>query len=242
MTAIDAFSMAWAADQQSETNKTYYGQVTILDAVAYVLRKGEPRRLYDSSIDRPSDARIQIELTITSETRDGAAYDISQRAMDFDDRWKKHTLPSLQKLNITPQKLKGAWVEIERKATGRTYEIRSGEKAGQMADETAIIFKAIYGSKLEMDAAREARFARPDDWKANDQPKRNVPQPVTAEELGGEDPAERATAKAALAPLWQASNQNPQVFEALIKVNPIVSKYYSLSSDDVIAITGHIPF
>jgi len=241
MTAIDAFSMAWAADQNESSTKTYYGQVTILDAVAYVLRKGEPRRLYDSSIDRPSDARIQIELTITSETRDGAAYDISQRAMDFDDRWRKFTLPSLQKLGITPQRLKGAWVEIERKPTGRQYEIRSGERAGQMADETAIVFKAIFNSKTEMDAARESRFATKAD-SGNNQPERNVPQPVTAEELGGEDPAERAMAKAALAPLWQASGQNPAVLDALIKANPIVSKYYSLSSDDVIAITGHIPF
>jgi hypothetical protein len=202
-----------AMEEQKQT-KHYFGEVAIVDAVWYTLRKGQGKKLFDASIDPVKDRRTQIAIEVQPLV---GQYTIKRECFDFTDDWQKHTLPSIKKLGIVLRDLRGKFVHLTLEQSG-TYT----NAAGELKDRTAIVFQAVYPDRQACEDAAAAFFGRDDDEPSVPTP---TPAPHAAVEL---PPLDEANAKSFIELIWKMSAGNVSVFESQLAANPMLAGYTTL--------------
>lgn len=216
-----------AMEEQKQT-KHYFGEVAIVDASFYTLRKGQGKKVFDPTIDPVKDRRTQIAIEVQPLT---GQFTIKRECFDFSDDWQKHTLPSIKKLGIVLRDLKNKFVHLTLEQSG-TYT----NAAGELKDRTAIVFVEVFADRTACEDAAAAFFNRDDDA---------TPAPVAPQPAQPTVP-EVQIDTAALLPFleltWTASGKDKDKFLASIKATPMLAAAFNESSVEVCKYTGDVPF
>lgn len=213
----------------------YFGEIVTVDIWDCVLRKGAGKVLFDPRQHDIAEKRVAVKLSVECKSKDGSTYTIDQDEINTSSKWRT-TLEGLKALGITTRQqlegLKGQWAHIQRAATGQKYTAKSGQRAGTLVDEQALVFLALYPNQAASDAAETAfwdaqRAGRPaTDFVA---PQENLPSDL------GADTA-KVTALKALSMLWRASGHDQAVFKTMLESNPNVNQYYPWTHPQTIAL------
>jgi hypothetical protein len=113
-----------------------------------------------------------------------------------------------------------------------------------MVDETALNFLRLFGDR---DAAKDAEtaFYTPRNGTSNGDG-RNVPQPLSSNEVGAVDVAARAQLLATLPMLWQAASAAPEpirMLETILNGNPAYKAAgIDIWCDEAVKLHGTLPF
>jgi hypothetical protein len=231
---VDPLDAAMNATPRS-LERTYFGQVTIVDAYNCVLVKGAGKQVYDSTQHTPDQRRTAIKLQVEVPKRDGGSYTLDQDCLDFEKSWLNFTLPSLRSINANLRTIKNAWVKVTRKPTGEKYENRT---TGEWKDKTALVFLEIYPDQATMQAAADTFYSQLQ--QAQDNAADAAPAPTTQPAV---NETERKFAIDALPMLWKAAKGDTTTFLGMIASNPLIAKYCTEQSSEVQAfIAGEQPF
>lgn len=226
---LDPYAAAMTV--QVDGPKSYFGEVTTVDLAFYVLKKGEPKRLFDPQSDPQASARLLIDLRIQPIQGE---YEIKQDLFNFSTEWNKFTLPSIQKIAADVRTLVGKFCQIQKVPTGETYtskpklDAKGNElEPGTIKQKTAVVFIALYNSREACEAAADAFYG-------------NTPK-APAVEADGNDP-QRIQAAGILPVLWTAAANDVGKFLGFIAQSPGVAKYFNAQSPEVEKFTGGVPF
>lgn len=200
-----------AMEEQKQT-KHYFGEVAIVDASFYTLRKGQGKKVFDPTVDLVKDRRTQITIEVQPLV---GQYTIKRECFDFTDDWQKHTLPSVKKLGLDLRGLRGKFVHLIMVQSG-TYT----NAAGEIKDRTAIVFVEVFADRQACEDAAAAFFNRDDD----DATPAPAAQPAAVEL----PPLDEANAKSFIELIWKMSAGNVSVFESQLAANPMLAGYTML--------------
>ena len=159
--------------------------------------------------------------------------------------WTKITLPSLKALGLTTRTLNNAWIKATVVPEGRTYVSTSGETK----ESTTLQFLAVYPDEAACRAAYYVANAEPipttngtapadeiDFGQGPTPAPRTVAQPVQPVN----DPG-RKTALNFLKAIVKGAGGDVDAVEAKIAQMPLISKYFSITSPEVVeAITDYV--
>lgn len=224
MTSVTVDPMAAAMGATEEPReRVYFGEVVTADAWFVVLEKGVGKRVYDSTSDDPALRRTAIKIEIDPLKGE---FLVTQECLHFEAAWLNCTLPSLKGLGLELGQLKGKFVQAKRIPTGQTYTNKNGEAK----DKTGLVFERVFDTGADCIQAAEQFFAG-----------RGAPTGSAA--VGHADlpgdlglAPEQAFALKSLPALWKASNNDANKFKGLIESNPMISKYYPWTHDQVQAL------
>jgi hypothetical protein len=229
-------------------DKHYFGEIVEVDDWDCILAKGQGAIPFDPTSHRPEQRRIKVKIVLSCEKQDGSKYLLEQSDITSSSKMRV-TLKSLAALNIETRDqlrgLVGKWAEVTRVATGQKYEARKGAMAGQMIDETALNFLRLFADR---DAAKDAEteFYTPRNGANANGDGRNVPQPLSADEVGAIDAAARAQLLATLPMLWQAASAAPnpvKMLETILAGNPAYKAAgIDIWCDEAQRLHGQVPF
>ncbi len=194
---------------------TFFGEVITLDFSAWKLVKGRGRAMFDPTYDDPADKRRAITLVIECQKRDGGVFQIDtgrQPLLEIDPAWRRHLLPSIQKLGVSLSTLTGKFVQVRRVETGETYTNSSGE----LKAKTALELLAVYDTREAMQAARQARFGGA-----------SSAVPVVPSAPPAAPSVDSAALQKLIPALWAASGQNQDVFRTMFQANPVLAQAFT---------------
>lgn len=227
-------------DAERSNTKNYFGQVHLVDAAAYVLKKGQGKKLFDPGIHDPQDKRIEVTFGVTPLD---ANYTVERSYMSFDKGFTKITAPSLKRLGIADENaLVGRWVQIAIKSSGETYTNSSGE----VKDRTAMEFVTLFDSEAACRAAADAFFNRDSSDSSDRDDRLDEPQGATFTPQPEPTPAPAAPVvpspeRAAMVPMlelvWKAVQGDPLELEKQLQANQML-KVFTMDSPEVLALTG----
>ena len=230
MATDDPFDAAMNAEARPAGPRTYFGQVSV-DVWHCVLVKGTGKTPFDAGIHKPDQRCTAIDLTFTALPRDNGQ---SLKPMAFgmiaeSKEWAQIVKPSLVAIGSDLRSIRDRYVSIQLAPTGRTYKTKNRDTGlEEVRNANTIKFTAAYNSEAECRAASDAFFSQ---FHRGDAPVA-APAPVVppAQDAG------RATAAKFLPALWRASGNSVERFEKLIKQTGACSKYFDLSSPEVLAV------
>lgn len=239
-TAMDALDAAMNPEPASN-NRTYFGQVLIVDARYFL--KGGHGQMWD--ISHPiADRMNKVQIVIAPLK---GQYDIKQDVFDFSKEWTRFTLPSLAALRLNLRTLVNAWVQVQRVETGETYQSKPKLDAqgseiapAETKAKTALKFIAAYPDRVACQAAADAFYSR--FTSAAEAPAQAAPAAPVAPTVAPADDAARAQAATFLPMLWQMAAGDPSKFYKDLEANPVLSQYFDYDSPEVQAITGGVLF
>lgn len=218
----DPYAVAMTTEEN--TSRVYHGQITV-DSWFCVLEKGIGRRQFDANTDKVADRKtcIQMFLQPVSIAR---FTDVVQRDMvaEFGKDWLKITRPSLAAVGHDLRSIHNQWVEVELVPYG-TYT----NKAGEEKNLTAFRFTRVFANEAE------ANYAYSEYWKGN-RPAANGENSGNGGNGGGD--AQREVAAKFLPALWKSAGQDVTAFAEAIAKNPVTSKFFDLSSPEVLSLVG----
>lgn len=211
-------------------DNTFFGEVVTLDYSAWKLVKGQGRVLFDATYDDPADRVRGIQIAVECQKRDGGTYTIDtgkQPLLEIDTAWRKHLLPSIQRLNVPLSTLRGKFVQVKRVETGETYVNKT---TNETKNKTALVLVAVYDSADAMQAGRDAKYGRSGQASSTPAQPSAPAAPATVDK----------TALEKLLPaLWAASGRNEVVFTTMFEANPALKSAFTL--DEAIA-AASLPF
>lgn len=203
-------------------SKSTFVEIAVVDVWDCVLERGRGKVPFDAAI-HPAERRcVAISMLLRGSRKDGSTYDIKQDDISSGIKFSE-TLPSLKALGVSGRNalaaLAGRWAQVERIDTGDTYAAKKASadgkiKVGDPMPVQSIKFLALYDSAEACKAAEEAFYAPRGGATAGDG--RNVPQPLETEQV---DQQARALLLKSLPMLWQAAQQNPVTFAAMLNAN-----------------------
>lgn len=219
--------------QPMERTRVFFGYCEI--QVWYcALVKGQGKVPYDPAQHK---ARCTaIDILISPLPNSPAQFNVERHMIAESNEWVKIVLPSLKALNSDLRHVNRKWVQIDQVNTGQTYV----NKAGEQKERTTVKFLAIYDVEEVCQAAADAfwaarRQAEESEIQDTGEPTQPSPPAPSAPPNNG---AERETARKFLPALWAASGKDPEKFAAKISSMPLVAKYFSVDSPEVLAIIG----
>lgn len=216
------------------TERTVFGQITVVDRWFCVLEKGTGKRLYDATRDSLDQRRVAIKLQVTAPKRDGGTYTIDREMVDFSDEWKKFTLPSIQRLNVPISNLLSSYCRMTLKKSG------SYVKNNETKELTAIVFDELYPDEATCRAASAEYFKTP-----ASNGNSASPQAAPAQAPAGSQPensAERDFAASTLPMLWTGCGEDRKKFLQTLATSPVMAKYFNENSPEVQALPNWLPF
>lgn len=193
-----------ATDEPRE--RTYFGEVVTADAWFVVLERGVGKRLFDAAYDDPAQRRTAIKIEIDPLKGE---FLVTQECLHFERAWLGHTLPSLQKLGVNLNALKGRYCQVKRVPTGEVYQ----NKQGETKEKSALVFVAVYDDGAACVQAADAFFGSRGSGGAGAAAMPSMPP-------------EQEFALRSLPALWKASNHDQAAFRLLVESNPLISTYY----------------
>ncbi|NJL06353.1 MAG: hypothetical protein HC911_15890 [Chloroflexaceae bacterium] len=137
----------------------YFGEVDLdLQQVALIRGVGRVPYAPDDPSQRGLRPSLEISISLHCEDRNGTPYSLRRAMLAMDKRqpdWIEVTLPSLQALGVgEPSDIHGKFAHVELVQTG-TYT----DRQGVLKRLTAFRFVELFGTELEMHAARDLHFA-----------------------------------------------------------------------------------
>lgn len=216
-----------AADNPQVKPAEYFGKLEV-DAWFCALAKGQGKVPFDPSMHPADQRRTAVDLHIIPLEEAGMNYPLTRSLIAESGEWSKIVWASLRDLGVQSlRELKDAdrWCRATTKATGRTYQSN-----GTTKEATTFEFLALYNSEAECRAAYQA--ARGPDWLDS--------APVTNGNGGnGAADKERETALAFATILVKQANSVVEL-EGKLKEFPLVSKYFTVDSPEIVAMTGDL--
>lgn len=215
----DAFDRA---DSAKPASPKFYGQISV-NAYDVVLIKGQGKVRFDPAQHKPGELRTAIDLTVTLLSESIRKSDKLERGLVAESaEWTRFTLPSLKALGFAGlRSLNGTWCALEFEPTGQTYTANDGT----VKEKTAFKFVALYADEA---SCRNAYFAENSGIEAAPtQTTQPAPAPVASDE--------KAIATQFLKALVANANGDMGKLATLIAGYPVVSKYYTADSPEVLA-------
>lgn len=212
-TTVDPFD---AATQAGNRPDAYFGRVEV--AASFVkLEKGIGKSAW-SDADGIDARRTEVHLIVNPIEASGLTFMLERKVIAESAEWSKTVWPSLRDLGLkNVRDLHGKWARVEMVKTGRTYTKRDGTTG----EESTMQFAALFDSLAACEAAYWAeRGGKPAGNGSN-----------------GATPAsnaERETAKQFLGVLVKQANGDLNVLAGLIASMPLVNKYFSITSPEVV--------
>jgi len=213
----------------------YFGQV-LVDIYDGVLVKGAGIMPYDPGVDTAARKVKVSKVTVKPLKKDGefADYEIERRLVPFDNGWAKIIKPSLARLGVSLPMINGAWAHIQMTPEGRKYTNRNGEEK----ESTTIEFLGFFDTKELAQTAADAHFS---EFNGGNGSLTDSPTTYAPNGQSGSN-SERDVAQRFLPVLGTQAKGDPAELAKLIAANPIVSKYFSINSPEVISLlTGVQP-
>lgn len=223
---MDIFDRAVAA---ASNRGTMYGKMQI-DGNAVKFVKGVGKVDWIEGQDEPKDRCDELTFTLSPIDEMGITNLVIRSVVAQFDEWSKLIWPSIQDCGVnSPRDVDRKFVKVQLVANGRTW---TDKKSGELREGTTMKFLAIYRNETECKAAF-----------ANDG---NAPKTATATTESAFDAAssvdmtphsenpEREAAKAFLPALIKMSGGNIAALEAQIKSLPMVAKFFTVASPEVL--------
>jgi hypothetical protein len=234
-TAVDILDEAMTAPPPPSLERTYFGQVVIVDAWACALIKGVGKVPFDPGIHEPRQRAIAVKLGIACESKDGTGYSVDQDAVTSSTEWREFTLPSIAAIGKDLKTLNGCYVQVSRKPTGVSYTNSSGEKK----DRTALVFHAVYPDKDAIQTAADVFYTRPlpskEEVEEAVQNIRKTPTPAPAQPAIA---ADRATLATFLDMLWQVAGQDKAKFVGLVQGQAHLAPFHDVTAPEMVKFVG----
>lgn len=232
-----------AAANATLTPRVFFGQVRLLAGFC-VLQKGIGRVPFDPQLHKLEDrcTEIKIELEALPEMN---LKNMPLREMIAEgSEWAGTVLPTIKKLGITnPRDLDGKWVSCKFVTTGRSY---TDKNTGEMKQATTFAFTGIFADetacRLAYQAANPARTTQQAPAQAQ-APWTPAPAPVSSQAAmptNGSNPEKDVAWKFAQVFVKQA-NGDPDALSKLLAANPVVSKYYTINSPEIMNMLMAVP-
>jgi hypothetical protein len=229
-----------AAEEADRRFRIIYGFIEF-DPRFVVLQKGAPggKAVFDPNVHDAKRRLTAIEVAIQPVAGSPSQY---SQTRDFiaefrNEGWLKVTLPSIKALGLTLPEVNKRYIKAEMVRTGETFE---GTKGIVHKDAPKIL--AVYASEDEAMAAANAETTQVHRTSVEEEIPTGLP--TNGHSANGGSDTERATALSFLpALLKQARNGNGMDLskvEEIIKANPLLNKYFSLTSPEVIEATQQI--
>jgi len=226
--------------------KSNFVEIAVVDVWDCVLAKGVGKVPFDPTQHAPERRCVAISMTLIGTRRDGSTYDMKQDDISSGIKFSE-TLPSLKALGVSGRAalaaLAGSYAQVERVDTRETYAARKASADGkiQVGDPVKVQsfkFLALFPDAEACKAAELAFYAPRGRQAPGDG--RNVPQAIEPDASA----AARATLIKSLPMLWQALAGNVPVFVAMIESPRAQYRAAGITrwSDEVVALTGEIPF
>ena len=201
--------------------RAFYGQVTV-DTWYCVLQKGVGKVLFDDTQHALDQRRTAIDITITALPELQRDRPVRREMIAESNEWVRIVLPSIKALGVSRVDLNDKYAQYEMVETGRTWE-----KNGETKHETMPVFKAVYATLEEAEAAAAELYGHSGNGHT---------EPQAAPAPAGD--AQRATAQAFLPALWMQAGHDTTKMAELIAANPLTSRFFTLDSPEVQAVTG----
>ncbi len=226
--SLDPMDSAMDAEWTPRT-LTFFGNLSV-DTYYCVLAKGVGKVLFDPNQHNKDQRCTAITFILDVPSSMGRSNQPIQREMIAESKeWSQIVKPSLVALNANLRSIHNKWVRVEIVPAGQKYTNKNGEEKLR----TTFKFVALYGSQEECQAACEAFFAALNSGGNTQAPPAQTPVPATS----ADDP-QKKTALAFLPALWKQSNGDVMRLSELIAGNPLTSKFFTISSPEVITIIG----
>ena len=226
----DPYASADAAEYNP--TRTYFGQVHV-DVWYAMLQKGIGKVPFDAGQHDPARRVTAIDIEVT--TIGERSFTIKRELIAESKEWAQIVKPSLRNLNHDLRSIEGKWVQVDLADTGQRYTNKAGEEKAR----TTLKFVAVFDTQGACEAASSAYFTRG----GEDSPVVGAAPPPTQPPANGNgkaanSEAEKATAAKFLPSLWKASGQDLAKMQELLGKTPLVNKYYTIDSPDVLAVIG----
>lgn len=220
----EAFASAMEPAEITYSNDIY-GQIEF-DVWFCALKKGVGKQVYDPQMHKPGERRTAITVNIADVG--GNNYKRDFIAEIREDGWYNVTLASLKALGVTDlMAFNGSYVHAEMTKVG-TYKKSDGSEGVRTAPKIL----AVYKSREECENAAQGGATQAD-WMTTPPANGNANGASTA----GSD-AERKVAEAFLPAIVKTAVRGNGIdlptLEAALKSNPILAKYFTIASPEVI--------
>ncbi len=236
-TAHDEEMAAWKAVDNAEepaVSYTYFGKV-VFDIWFCVLQAGVGKVVFDQQQHGQEQRRTAIDISLEPLAEGRSQFTITRNLIAESREWAGVTLPSIKDLGLSARELNGKWVKCTMVPSGRKFT----GKDGVQKDSTTFKFLEAYDSEEACYVASLMFFEDMDNGRidpaGNGKTAPQAPAPQRVPKVP-DTSAERVTAQMFLEPLWNASGGDLNKFAGLIADNPLISKYFSINSPEVIAI------
>ncbi len=227
-TTTDPMDTAMAADARVRTT---FGHI-LVDAWHCVLVKGTGKVPFDPAQHSEDRRCTALDFAITPIARAGTeSYRMERNMIAESKEWASVVKPSLKSLNVDLRALNGKFVQVQMIPFGGSYT----NKAGETKERTTLKFIAVYADETACKMAAGVFWSQRGQTEAA-----AAPQAAPAAAPTADSPAQKALAAKFLPGLWKASGGDLVKFEALIKSQPMVSRYFDMGSPEVEAVC--VPF
>lgn len=209
----------------------FWGQLTV-EAWFCVLEKGIGKKPFDPTLHAASDRRTAIRVTVTTLPEHKLKNPDVYREYIAEEwgkikPWNQITLPSFRELGLESRTATGKWVCIELVPEGRTFV---SALTGETKESTTIRLAAVYPDEA---ACRAAFYAERGQEPTASQP--TSPQFNNNGNNGGAHlNPEQAVAYKFLQVLVRNANGDLNKLAQQIAGNPVLAKYYTIESPEVL--------
>lgn len=228
MSYVDPFD---AATQAGERLDTLYGKVDV-SATFVKLIKGVGKQPWSES-DGVDARRTEVQITLNPLDCTGLTLLVERRLIAESRDWSGIVWPSLRDLGLkNVRELNGKFVKAETVKTGRTYT----NKRGETSEETTFKFAAVFNTAAEATAAYYAERG------GGDGDPMAIPMGTPATNVspnGNGNGAERETALQFVGALVKQAGGDRGKLAGLIAQMPMISKYFTVDSPEVVELLAH---
>lgn len=224
----DPLDSAMAAEY-TPRGGVYFGRIGV-DVWYVALVKGVGKVTFDPAQHGADRRCTAIKLSIDAWKKDGTSFGLDREMIAESREWASIVKPSLRALNVDLRGINGKYVRVDTvpitnaKGEQETYENKTTH---EIKGKTTLKFMDVYESRELCEEAYAVYYAND----SLDTPASTTPTPA-------DNPRERETAKAFLAPLWTASGKDLARFETLLKSQELVARHFSMQSPEVLALVA----
>ena len=238
MTTVDVYAEAMTAVQPESLERTYFGQVVIVDPWACKLVKGAGKVPFSEGVDNPQDRVIAIKLSIQCASKDGGSYTVDQDEINSSKVWQI-TRASIEAIGMDLRRLANAFVQVKRVGSKDFY---TNKTTGERKEKQALKFVAIYPTLDAMNAAADVFYTPRSQQAPSVAP---IATPAPAVVAAPQMPSVNREQLAQFLPvLWQQAAGNADMFHAAIAATPMLAPHFNPNSPEVAIFTStaDVPF
>lgn len=227
MSYIDPFD---AATELGDRKPVYYGRMEVT-ASFLSMNKGERPEPFDEHRHAADTRRTQVHMICNPIDAMNLTQLVERKLIAEFGAWPKIVWPSLRDLGVkNVRDLNGKWAKVEMVKTGRTYQSSRGETQ----EETTFKFVALYNTAAEATAAYVADGGKAPAADDEHSAAAAVDMSHGAGSNGNGANAERETALQFLKVLVKQSGGDKGRLSASIAQMPMIAKYYTADSPEVV--------